>query len=71
MEHESDDDTNCNWCARHSHQRIGIGISGIGNKRMNEGPPNYSFIKVGQNTEKSPGDLRKFVITQTAVEEHQ
>ena len=25
MEHESDNDTTSNWCARYSHQRIGTG----------------------------------------------
>ena len=30
MEHESDGVTNCNWCARYSHQRIGIGTGGLG-----------------------------------------
>ena len=24
-EHESDDDTNCNWCSCYNHQRIGRG----------------------------------------------
>ena len=28
-------------------------------------------MKIGQNTEKSPGDLRKFAVTQTPVRNHQ
>ena len=28
--------------------------------------PNYSIIEIGQNTEKSPGDLR-FAVVQTGV----
>ena len=29
--------------------------------------PNNSIIKIGQNTEKSPRDLRTLVVTQTPV----
>ena len=33
--------------------------------------PDYSIIKIGQNIEKSPGDLRKIVVTQAPVKNHQ
>ena len=33
--------------------------------------PNYNIIENGQNTEKSPGDLRWQVITQSPVKDHQ
>ena len=33
--------------------------------------PNYSIIENGQNTEKSPGKLRRLVVTRTQVENHQ
>ena len=29
-----------------------------------------SFVQVGQNTEKSPGNLRSLVVTQTPVSDH-
>ena len=29
--------------------------------------PNYCIIEIDQNTEKSPGDLRRFAVTQTPV----
>ena len=32
--------------------------------------PNYSIIENGQNTEKSPGDLRRLAVTQTPVKNH-
>ena len=32
---------------------------------------NYYIIENGQNTEKSPGDLRRFAVTQTPVKDHQ
>ena len=70
VEHESDDDTNCNWCSWYSHQRIGRGTGGLGNKRTSKDYPKYGFIKIGQSTEKSPGDLRRLVVTQTPVRNH-
>ena len=33
--------------------------------------PNCSIIENGQNTEKSPEDLRRLAVTQTPVEDHQ
>ena len=33
--------------------------------------PNYCIIEIGQNTEKSPGDLRRVALTQTPVTDHQ
>ena len=31
----------------------------------------YSMVEVGQNTEKSPGNLRRLAVTQTPVKNHQ
>ena len=33
--------------------------------------PNNSIIENGQNTEKSPGDLRRIAVTQSPVKDHQ
>ena len=71
MEHESDGDTNCHWCTRYSQQRIGIGTGGFRNKRTSGDHPNYIIVEIGPNTEKSPGDLRRFAVTQTPVESYQ
>ena len=43
---------------------------GFGNKRTNGDHPNNSIIEIGQNTEKSPGDLKRLVVTQTSVRNH-
>ena len=67
MEHESDGDTNCNWGAWHSHLRIGTGTRGLGNKRTIADHPNYRIIKIGENSVKSPGNLKRFAVTQTHV----
>ena len=32
--------------------------------------PKFRFVKIGQNTEKSPGDLRRLFVTQVPVENH-
>ena len=41
------------------------------NKRTSGDHPNYNIFEIGQNTEKSPGVLRKLVVTQTPVTDHQ
>ena len=71
MEHESDDDTNCNWCTWYIHRRICTGTGGFGNKRRGGDHPNCSIIKISLNIEKSPGDLRRHAISQTPVEDYQ
>ena len=57
VEYDSDGDTTCNWSARYNHREIGAGTGGLGNKRTNWDHPNYIIAEIGQNTEKSPGDL--------------
>ena len=44
---------------------------GIGNQMKNQDNPNYSIVEIGQNTEKNPGDWRRFVVTQIPVKDHQ
>ena len=38
-------------------------IKGLGNMRTIVGHPNFSIIKIDQNAEKSPGDLRRLAVT--------
>ena len=71
MEHEKNGDTNSNWSARYSHQGIGTGSEGLGNKGTDEDHPNYSMVEIGQDDEKNPGDLRRLAVTQTPVENYQ
>ena len=70
VEHESDSDTNCDWCSWYSHQSIGTRTGGLENKRMNGDHPNYSIIKISQNTKKSPGNLRRIAVTQNPMRNH-
>ena len=70
MEHEVGRDTSCNSCARNNLKRLSKGTGRFRNHRTNRDHPNNS-IKNGQNTEKSPGDLRRLAITQTPVKANQ
>ena len=49
--------------------KLDTGTGELWNKRRNEDYQNR-FIKIGQNTEKSPGDLRRLAVTQTPVRTH-
>ena len=44
------------------------GTGGLGSWRTSQNHPNYN-IENGQNTEKSPGDLRILAVTQTPVKD--
>ena len=44
---------------------------GLGGRRASGDHPNYSIGENCQNTEKSPGDLRRLAVTQTPVKDHQ
>ena len=71
MEHEGDDYTNRDRCVLYSHQRIIKGTGGLRNKRTSRDNPNYYIIEIGQNTKKSPRDLKRLAVTQTSVKDHQ
>ena len=47
------------------------GLKDLKNKMTGEDQPTYSIIKISQDTEESPGVLRRFVVTQTPVRNHQ
>ena len=59
MEHENDGDT------RNDLQKLGEGARKVGNRKKRRDRPNYSLVKIDQNTEKSPGDLMKHAVTQS------
>ena len=63
MEHENDSDTNSNCHAQYSHQNIGTGTEGHGNKRTSGDHPNYSIAEICQNIKKSPGNMRRLAVT--------
>ena len=49
--------------------RIGTGTRRLRYQKTSRDHANY-MIKIGQNTKKSPGDLSRFVVTQTLVRKH-
>ena len=51
-------------------QRLGKETGRLRNQRASRDHPDYIIIKIGQNTEKSPGDLRRHAVTQTPVKDH-
>ena len=71
MEHEQESYTNCDWCFWYSHQMIIKGTGGLGNKKTSGDHPKLNITENGQNTEKSPGDLRRLAVTKTPVKNHQ
>ena len=56
----------CNYPQAHGNE-----TRRLVNNRTRGDHPNDSIIKIGQNTEKSPRDLRRFAVTQTPVKDHQ
>ena len=69
MEYEGDGNTNHNWCTGNNLQRHGTGTGEFRNQRTSRDHPDDKIIKISQNTEKGPGDLRRLAVT--PVEDHQ
>ena len=65
VEHERDDNTNCNWHARYSLQRTGKNTG-----RRIEAIQIMVLLRSNRILKKCPQDLRRFAITQTWVEDH-
>ena len=59
VEHEGDGDTNCNWRTWNSLPKLGKEAGRDGNQRTDRDHLNYSTVEIGQNTVKSPGDLKR------------
>ena len=60
-EHKGVNCTNCDWCFWHCNESIIKGPGIFGGWRRSVDYP------IGQNTKKSPGDLRRLAVTQTPV----
>ena len=71
LEHVEDGDTKCSWNTLNGPQRISKGIGTDGNRKKNRDHPYDSIAEIGQNTEKSPKDLRGLAVTQTLVKDQQ
>ena len=53
-----------------ARQSIDSGTGGPGNKRTSKDYPKDNMVEIGQNTEKSPGELKRQPVTQTPAENH-
>ena len=60
-----------NYGDRKGPQKLDEGTRKAGNLWTCRDHPNYSIIKIPQNTKKRPGDLRRPAVTQTPVSNHQ
>ena len=70
-EYEGDNYTNCDWSFWHGNSRIIKGPGRFESWRPSGDRPNNSITENGQNSEKSPGDLRRLAVTQPPVKDHQ
>ena len=59
MEHDSDGDTNCNWCTWNNPQMIVTRTRRLRDQMTRRCHQDFSIIKIGQNIGKSLGDLRR------------
>ena len=68
MEGEGDNDTDCNWCTRNNPKELLKGLEDleIGGRVKTI----HSIFKIGHNTEKSPGHLRKLAVPQIPLRNH-
>ena len=46
-------------------QKLGKKTGRVGNQRTCRDHPDFSIVEIGQNSEKSPGNLKKLAVTQT------
>ena len=71
MEHKDNNDTYGNMYKGSNPQRFGKWTRTLRHQRTSREYPNYSIIQFSQNTKKSPRDLKKLVVIQTPVKDHQ
>ena len=67
VKHQGDGDTNCKCRTLNGPQLFEKVTERVRNRRTNRDYPDYSIVEIGQNIEKSPGDMR----TQTSLKDHQ
>ena len=71
IDHENDDVTNFYLSAWNEPQKFGKGIQRIVNQKTNQDHPDYNIVEIGQNSEKTPGNLRRLTVTPSSVKNHQ
>ena len=64
MEHVGDDDTNRSRWVQYNPHGLMKKTGGTGINRKNRDYLDNSIIKIGKNTEMSPGELRRVAVSQ-------
>ena len=70
IKHENDVFSNYYSCHGYTLQRINKETEELGNNRSSGDNPNYYITEIGQNTEKSLGDLRRLAVTRAPGKGH-
>ena len=63
VEHKSDGDDNRSWSTQISLKSLRKGSVRPGNQIKNQGYLDNSIFEIGQNSEKSPSDLKRLAVT--------
>ena len=71
VEHKSDGDTNCKWCARKIPQRPRKGTGGFRKQRISRDHQDYKIIMTDKNSEERPGIFKRLAVYQIPVKNNQ
>ena len=63
---DSNERPSATTCVNKSH-----GAGRVQNWKTDRDHPKYSIVEIGQNTEKSPGDVMRLTVPQNPVKDHQ
>ena len=71
MGHHIDGDTNCNWRTWNSPKGLIMETGRAVNRGTNRDYSSYNIVEISQNSEESPGNLRRLAIAPTPVKNPQ
>ena len=66
MKHDVDGDTNCGWSTWNNPKQT-CNASGWLENNIVRDHPDYNIIRIDQDTEKIPGDLKRLAVIKTTV----
>ena len=71
VDRAGDDDTYCSWYTWNGPHKSEKESGTDGDQRKNLENPDYGITEIGQNTEKSPGDLKRYAVTHSLLKADQ